>query len=57
MSWFKKYLPSLLAVGSTALVVYTPALQAAVASHPALSFTLTMVSVIVAHLLPSPVAP
>lgn len=50
----KKYLPSILAAASALLTIFTPQIQALIASHPALSASLAAVYAIISHLLPSP---
>lgn len=56
MSWFKSWLPTLVAIGGAALAIVAPPLQAVIAAHPAVSIGLSALYAILSHLLPSPVA-
>ena len=49
-----RYLPTIIAALSAVAVAVTPAVQAALAHHPAVSTIVAAVYAIVAHWLPSP---
>lgn len=53
----KKWLPSLISLGTMALTVFTPAIQSSISSHPTLSAVLAGIFAIVTHILPSPTDP
>jgi hypothetical protein len=55
MSNLVKFLPSILAALVGILSIFEPSLQAIVVAHPAVASVLASVSVIISHLIPSPV--
>ena len=50
----KKWLPTLIALGTGAVAILAPALQAEIAAHPAIASVLMAAYSILTHLLPSP---
>ena len=55
-NFFKKWGPSLLAIGSTVLTVFTPSIQGVISAHPVVSAVLATILGIFNHLMPSPVS-
>jgi hypothetical protein len=51
-----KFLPSLLAALVGIVAIFEPSLQAVVVAHPAIASVLASLSVIISHLIPSPVS-
>lgn len=53
-NFFKKYGPSLLAVGSAVLPIFYQPISSAIAAHPNVAAALFAAYSILAHVLPSP---
>jgi hypothetical protein len=53
----KKYWPEAVAIAGSVWVVVGSQVQAVIAAHPVAAFIVSAVSVVVAHLAPSPVKP
>ena len=52
-----KYLPTVIAIVTAAAVAAAPSIQGLLANHPTASTIVAAIYAIVAHFLPSPVAP
>jgi hypothetical protein len=57
MSFLTTYLPSLLAALMAVLSIFSGQIQSVIAAHPSIAAALAAVYAIIAHILPSPVAP
>lgn len=53
----KKYLPTLLAIGSAALTAALPTLQTLVASNPKAAIAVSALAVVASSFAPSPLSP
>lgn len=53
----KKWLPSLIAVGGSALTIFMPNIQAFIGANPTLATVLIGAFTVLSHVLQSPVAP
>lgn len=54
MTKLKSLLPSLIALATAALTIFSPVLQGYVSAHPSVSAVLAAVYAVIAHLMPSP---
>lgn len=52
----KKWFPSIFAAAASLFTIFTPIIQGAVASHPAIAVVLASIYAVIAHIMPSPVS-